>query len=748
MRTGLATDAPADGPHPIPGALTRSPGIVRGGPLPVRGFLGEGGRKRVYLAHDTKLDRDVAFAVIKTEGLDEAGLSRVRREAQAMGRLGDHPHIVTIHDIGEENPSTGSGRAEPFIVSQYMAGGSLAELLRQAENQRLPVAGGAADRRAGLRGARVRSFARDHPPRRQAGQYLAGGRPSLPREDPRSAVARLGDFGLAITMELSRVTAEGMMVGTAAYMAPEQVLGQGADARSDLYSLGCVLYEMVTGRPPFLGDDALSVISQHINTAPLGPSWLNPEVPRPLDRYIRQMLSKAPDERPGSATEVRAALAEIAEAPAEAAAAESVPAPGRLPVRGYRRSPFVGREKELTQLKERLEDALSGRGSVVMLVGEPGIGKTRLSEELSVYARLRGGQVLLGQCYESEGAPPYIPFIEALRLYVNVRPADALREEMGEGASDLARLVSEVRTRLPELPHSPPEEPETERYRLLEAVTSFLVNASKANPLLLILDDIHWADKPSLLLLQHLARRLADSRMLVIGTYRDIELDRLHPLSEVLAQLRRERLYERVLLRGLDAEGVNALISRRIEYEAPRAVTDVLYEQTEGNPFFTEEILFHLYETGRFYSSGRTVYSSGGPGRDHPGRRAGGDRPTVVAPERGDQPGAGVRLGARPGVRLRRAAGAERDGRRRPALRSRGGAEGAAYRESSTGRRWRGLPLQPRPRPGDAVRRALHRPQAADTPARRTRAGAGAGGTPGAVREPAGAPLLPGKRRR
>src|SRR5439155_20092945 len=235
----------------------------------------------------------------------------------------------------------------------------------------------------------------------------------------------------------SRLTMAGTMVGTAAYMPPEQALGGQADARSDLYSLGCVLYEMITGRPPFLGDDAVSVISQHINTAPLGPSWLNPEVPRALDRYVRQMLAKPPEERPGSAAEVRAALAEIAEAPAGAVAAEPAAGPGRLPVRGYRRSPFVGREKELGQLKERLEDALSGRGSVVMLVGEPGIGKTRLSEELSVYARLRGAQVLLGQCYESEGAPPYIPFIEALRQYVADRPAEALRSELGDAASDV-----------------------------------------------------------------------------------------------------------------------------------------------------------------------------------------------------------------------------------------------------------------------------------------------------------------------
>ncbi|HEU4758995.1 MAG TPA: AAA family ATPase, partial [Dehalococcoidia bacterium] len=415
-----------------------------------------------------------------------------------------------------------------------------------------------------------------------------------------------GDFGLAVALDRSRLTMAGTMVGTAAYMPPEQALGGEATYRSDLYSLGCVLYEMVTGRPPFLGDDTLGIISQHVNAPPLAPSWHKPDVPPALDALILRLLRKSPDERPASAADVITALASIASAPAaEAPAAPPSSAPPRPPVVQNPRSPFVAREKELGQLKDRLEAALAAQGSLVMLVGEPGIGKTRLTEELSVYARLRGAQVLLGQCYEAEGQPPYIPFIEALRQYVNSRPPEALREEMGDGASDIAKLVSEVRARLPDLPRSPSQEPESERYKLLEAVTSFLVNASLANPLLLVLDDIHWADKPSLLLLETLARRLSNSRLLVVGTYRDVELDRRHPLSEVVAQLRRERLYERILLRGLDVDGVQAFLNRRAEGQADRtlvaALAAALHEQTEGNPFFIEEIIFHLYEIGAIY---------------------------------------------------------------------------------------------------------------------------------------------------
>src|SRR5438034_3595939 len=201
----------------------------------VKSFLGEGGRKRVYLAHDSKLDRDVAIAVIKTEGLDAGGLVRVRREAQAMGRLGDHPHVVVVHDVGEDE-------GQPYIVSRYMAGGSVEEQLANVEGHRLPID-------QAIRTAEQVSLALDHAHKNGIiHRDLKPGNVWLTTE----GTAMLGDFGLAMALDRSRMTAHGMMVGTVAYMPPEQALGRTPDARSDLYSLGAMLYEMVTGRPPFL----------------------------------------------------------------------------------------------------------------------------------------------------------------------------------------------------------------------------------------------------------------------------------------------------------------------------------------------------------------------------------------------------------------------------------------------------------------------------------------------------------------
>jgi predicted ATPase len=166
-----------------------------------------------------------------------------------------------------------------------------------------------------------------------------------------------------------------------------------------------------------------------------------------------------------------------------------------------------------------------------MLVGEPGIGKTRLAEEFAVYARLRGAQFLTGHSYEGAVDVAYSPFVEAFRQYVRARPDVELRRELGEGAPDVANLVSEIRQRFPDLPASPPLQGDAERQRLFGSVTDFLRSATAASPLVLHLDDLHWSDKPSLLLLRHLARHLASDRLLILGTYRDVELDRTHPLA-------------------------------------------------------------------------------------------------------------------------------------------------------------------------------------------------------------------------
>ena len=166
---------------------------------------------------------------------------------------------------------------------------------------------------------------------------------------------------------------------------------------------------------------------------------------------------------------------------------------------------FVGRQHEIAELTAALEDALAGQGRLVMLVGEPGIGKTRTAQELAVLAEQRGAQVLWGRCYEEQGAPPYWPWVQAIRAYVQQVDAEQLTAELGSGSADIAEIIPDLREKLPDLGTPPALEPEQARFRLFDSITSFLKNAAQHQPLLLVLDDLHWADRSSLLLLEFLA---------------------------------------------------------------------------------------------------------------------------------------------------------------------------------------------------------------------------------------------------
>ena len=363
-------------------ATPQIPATVGGGRYRTLQLLGEGARKRVYLAVDERLDREVAVAVVKTDGLDANGRVRITREAQSMARLGDDPHIVTVYDVGEDTDGT------PFIVSQYMSGGTLTEHLEAAPNRRVPV-----KRALELAEQLARALAHAH--------ALSIVHRDLKPENvwlDTDGAARLGDFGLAANVEASRITTEGTVLGTVAYLAPEQALGRDPEPRSDLYALGAVIYEMLCGRPPFLGDDMVSVISQHLNTPPVAPRFHNDQVPVAVEALVLRLLEKDPAARPADAAEVLDLLRD-AEAAADAPAAvvpletaAQAAGPARLADWGR----FVGRATELDTLRAKFDESLSGKTGIVMVVGEPGIGKTRTVEELGVYASVRGAQVLWG----------------------------------------------------------------------------------------------------------------------------------------------------------------------------------------------------------------------------------------------------------------------------------------------------------------------------------------------------------------
>jgi class 3 adenylate cyclase/tetratricopeptide (TPR) repeat protein len=263
------------------------------------------------------------------------------------------------------------------------------------------------------------------------------------------------------------------------------------------------------------------------------------------------------------------------------------------------RTPFVGREEERAELRRCLDQAARGQGALVMIGGEPGVGKTRLAEELAGEARQRGLLVLTGHCYEMEGAPPYIPFVEMLEATARIVRREALREALGDAAPEVAKLMPELHRLFPDIAAPLELPPEQERRYLFNSIQEFLERAARVQPLFLVWEDLHWADDSTLLLLQHIAQRLHEMPMLIVGTYRDVELDVARPLARALEELLRQRLAHDLALKRLPEAGVAAMLRALSGQEPPTPLVQAVYAETEGNPFFVEEVFHHLAAEGK-----------------------------------------------------------------------------------------------------------------------------------------------------
>ena len=263
---------------------------------------------------------------------------------------------------------------------------------------------------------------------------------------------------------------------------------------------------------------------------------------------------------------------------------------------------FVGRDTEIERVKLRWKEAAAGERRVVLFAGEPGVGKTRLAAEVAAFVHEEGGGIVLaGRCDEDLGVP-YQPFVEALRHFLDHASAEQLRDRLGRYGGELVRLLPEVAERHPDLPPPLKADPETERYRLFDAVSAWLAAVSSERPLLLVLDDLQWAAKPTLLLLRHALHTAEPMRLLVIATYRDTDIGRGHPLGELLADLRRDTGVDRITLSGLTMAGVigylEAASGHGLADEDDEALALAIHDETDGNPFFLREVLRHLVETG------------------------------------------------------------------------------------------------------------------------------------------------------
>ena len=490
-------------------------------------------------------------------------------EAQAVAKL-NHPNIVTVHDAGEIEGT-------PYIVMELVEGESLYKHPPDGFEGMISMA---KDVSAALEHAHSHEII--HRDLKPENIVIAT-----------DGMAKLMDFGLARSMA-TRVSVEGEIIGTVFYIAPETAMGQDIDGRADLYSLGVILYEQAAGELPFVHEDPLAIVSQHLHATVLPPRAKNPEIPPVLEELILQLLSKDPDDRPESA----AALLKLLDNPdlldPDAETEKELSVIARIA-----RGRFVAREGELEQAKAVWSKALGGQGQTLLISGEPGIGKTRLVRELATHVEVSGGRALIGECY-SEGGAPYAPFAQVIRRGLRGTSQNGF-EVPDFVMADLLTLAPELRPYCTDVPPNPSLEPEAEQHRLFENVVSFCDGLAEHSPLMIVIDDAHWGDSSTLAMMRHLARRTRDQRILLVTTYREVELDIARPLHEVLLDINRARLATRLKLERLDEDQTRDLLDAIFEEETSREFLEGIYRETEGNPFFIEEVCKALVEEGKLY---------------------------------------------------------------------------------------------------------------------------------------------------
>jgi tetratricopeptide (TPR) repeat protein len=573
------------------------------GPYVLHEMLGEGGMGVVYRGEHRDTGEAVALKTVR--GASSSMLASIRREIHALRRL-LHPGVVRI--VAE-----GVGDGLPWYAMELLRGQTLRDLL------------GACSREGGA----ARPLESTLTPLRRLCSplaYLHGN--GLVHRDlkPENVFLRpngqpvLVDFGISARFGGARgrevLEEGGGVVGSEAYMAPEQILGERVDARADLYALGCILYEAVTGRPPFImRRGGASVLHQHLRQVPVPPSRLVEGVPAELDALVLRLLAKQPRERLGYAEDVERALAALG-----AESGEPVARPRPQPY--LYRPDFSGRVEVMRRLGKELEAAARGRGGRVFIGGESGVGKTRLALELATEATYRRLAVVTGECVplgvgggtEVHAAPlhPFRPLLLAISDRCREGGAAEVERLLGPRGRVLAAYEPTL-ARLPGahlLPEPPPLPPAEARARVLSSLRDTLFAFAEPRPLLLVLDDLQWADELTLQFLQELKPEHLEARgVLLVGTYRVDELG-----SVLSGAVRAPGAVDLRLLR-LDAASTEEMVLGMLALrQAPGAFVSALVQHSSGNPFFIAEYLRAAMGEGLLTRSSTGEWRLEGPG--------------------------------------------------------------------------------------------------------------------------------------
>ncbi len=547
----------------------------------------------VYRARDPLLSREVAVKLISSADLAPEIGERFQREAQIVAQM-DHPAIVPIYDLGRHDGSL-------FFVMPLVSGTTLLRLIRD-QSLRL---GEVVD--IGIQVAEALEYSHA---RGVVHRDIKPANIMVTREESGSTGrVRVMDFGLAHTTTESRLTKTGTLVGTMAYLSPEQVASRAFDGRSDIYSLGVVLYECLVGEPPFIGE-VQSILYRIVHEIPQPPRAMGAEIREELQDIILRCLEKDPAKRPQKAGQVAEALRRHKSSLASDEFRMSVVLSASRVIQRPAATAFIGREKEFAELQRRLNAAISGDCQFAVVAGEPGIGKTRLLEELKNLASARKIRVLYGRFIEQDRSFSYQGFCELIQDYFRSRDASsssAERPDFSDLAADLIALfpqlseIADLRAAVSgdsRIAAPTGEKKAEDRIQIFELLARMLTRISGGKPLVLILENLHGAEV-SIEALQYIVRRLGPTPTLIVGSYRQTETDKRHPLIRMLDSFVDDPRFASLTLPSFSPSEHRSLVESLVG--APKVSDELaqrLRDATEGNPFFTKELIRSLVESG------------------------------------------------------------------------------------------------------------------------------------------------------
>ncbi|HKQ57656.1 MAG TPA: tetratricopeptide repeat protein, partial [Candidatus Eisenbacteria bacterium] len=549
----------------------------------VESVLGQGGMGVVYLAEDELLHRRVALKLLPPAmARDAEARRRFLSEGRAAAAL-NHPNAAILFEVGSDGE-------EMFLAMEYVPGPTLRELIQHGRLAWTEVLDITLEVLRALSDAHAKGIVH---------RDIKGA--NIKRTE--AGLIKVMDFGLAKVSGGTTLTARGSVLGTAAYMSPQQVVGDDVDGRSDLFSLGVLMYELLTGHLPFGGDQDVAVAHAILHEDPITIRELAPEVPEELEHIVFKAMMKAVHARYQNAGEMIEDLIRFREHDRRRRAGqhEELDLIATHEVYDSRRehflAPLVGRDRPLATLRTMHADMRRGEGGAVAIAGEAGVGKTRLIEEFRAACRPEGTRVISSSCMFGGVGSPYAPFAEAFRQYFALRgvtSASALQSFLVDKAPRLGGSLPVLSRFLHFTFATNGPTSEEELWGALDQLVAFI---AEERPLVLVLEDMHWADEGSIRLFHFLARRASRRRELLILTYRPEEIAtepgaRPHPITGVLQLMGREERFQRLELSRLSREDVTGILDRLYpEHTWDAALPTLLYRETEGNPFFMVEIL-------------------------------------------------------------------------------------------------------------------------------------------------------------